>query len=115
MFENNAATTIARPPARKRAKDPDSDVEEIEVPAAKKKSNGRAKASGLRKAIRPTSDYSINLYRAMLAHNGGFLEDGKDLALAVKALTISCKKFGVAVENEDEYNDLISLVSDRYL
>ena len=46
----------------------------------------------------------------MLAHHGGFLEDGKDMKLAMQALAEACQKTKSKVVDTAEYNDLTNLV-----
>ena len=77
----------------------------------KRKRTEKAKAKELRDGIKSASEHSIALYRAMLAHHGGFLEDGKDMKLAMEALAEACKKTKSKVAGKSEYNDLTNLVS----
>ena len=76
----------------------------------KRKRTEKAKAKELRDGIKSASEHSIALYRAMLAHHGGFLEDGKDMKLAMEALAEACKKTKSKVADKAEYNDLTNLV-----
>ena len=81
-----------------------------DFPPVKRKRTEKARAKELRDGIKKASDYSIALYRAMLAHHGGFLEDGKDMKLAMQALAEACQKTKSKVMDTTEYNDLTNLV-----
>ena len=74
-----------------------------DFPPVKRKRTEKARAKELQDGIKSASEYSIVLYRAMLAYHGGFLEDGKDVKLAMQ------------VADTAEYNDLTNLVFHQFL
>ena len=101
---------IHAPQKTKRAsEDINNDVVEDFLPIKRKRTE-KARAKELREDIKPTSEHSIALYRAMIAYHGGFLEDGKDMQLAMQALAEACKKTKGKVADTAEYNDLTNLV-----
>ena len=57
--------------------------------------------SALRDSLKSVSEYSVALYRAMLANARGFFEHCKDSAAAVEALAEACKKLKVEIQVND--------------
>ena len=77
-----------------------------------KKRSKRARMGALCDNLKSVSEYSVALYRAMLANVGGFFEHRKNGAAAVEALAEACQKLEVDVEAKDDFEDLIDIVCE---
>lgn len=65
--------------------------------------------------MKPVTDISISVYRAILANGGGFLDINDKTHAAAKVIIFVSDMLNVEIKSDEDYNIIIDLVHSFYL